>query len=66
MVLQRDLDRLNQWAEAKCMIFNNTKCWVLFFGHSSSMHHYRLGTEWLESCTQEKYLGVLADRGLEI
>ena len=47
------------------MSFSKTDCRVMPFDHNS-MHCYRLGAEWLESCTEKKDLEVLADNWLNV
>ena len=54
--IQRDLDRLESWAERNMMSFNERKCRVLYLERNNCMHQYTLGDDLLERSSAEKDL----------
>uniref|UniRef100_A0A8D0DX11 Reverse transcriptase domain-containing protein n=1 Tax=Salvator merianae TaxID=96440 RepID=A0A8D0DX11_SALMN len=64
--IQKDLDKLEQWAETNRMTFNREKCKVLHLGKKNDNIQYRMGGISLSSSTCEKDLGVLVDHRLNM
>ena len=48
------------------MKFSKAKCKVLHMGWGNPKHKYRLGDEWIESSHEEKDLGMLFDKNLNV
>lgn len=60
--IQRDLDRLEEWAHANLIKFPKDKCKVLDLGKSNPQYQYqyqyKLGNEQIEGSSAEKDLGM--------
>ena len=63
-VIQKDMDRMESWAEMNLMKFNRSKCRVPLLGRNNYIHRYRLGAGQLERSSAEKNLAVLMDNRL--
>ena len=64
--LQRDLDRLVQWAREWQMMFNVKKCKVMHMGRKNPRYQYRMNGQVLETVKQEKDLGVVISDDLKV
>ncbi|XP_059576183.1 uncharacterized protein LOC132247417 [Alligator mississippiensis] len=59
--LQKDLDRVQGWANKNKMHFNTDKCRVLHLGRSNQQHTYKMGNSLVESTEAERDLEVIID-----
>ncbi|GAB0175971.1 mitochondrial enolase superfamily member 1 [Grus japonensis] len=64
--IQRDLERLEKWANRNLMKFNKEKCKVLHLGRKKPRHVYMLRATKLGSSLAEKELGVLVDTKFDV
>ena len=62
--IQRDLDRLEKWADRNPIKFNSEKCKVLHLRRNNPSHQDMLEANCLESSFAEKDLGFLMDTKL--
>ena len=64
--IQRDLNRLDKWADRNLIKFNQEKCKVLHLGKNKPRHQYVLRATQLESSFSEIDLGALVDTKLDM
>jgi len=65
-VIQRDPDKLKQWAHVKLTKFNEAKCKVLHMGQGNAKCKHWLRGEGIESSPAKKHLGLLVDEKLNM
>ncbi|XP_060710826.1 uncharacterized protein LOC132835701, partial [Hemiscyllium ocellatum] len=64
--LQRDIDKLQSWAEMWQMEFNVAKCEVVHFGRNNKMMDYWANGRLLGSVDEQRDLGVHVHRSLKV
>lgn len=65
-VIQSDLHKLQQWADAWQMSFNVDKCKILHMGHGNMEYCYWLNGQELHHADTEKDLGILISNDLKV
>ncbi|GAB0203761.1 mitochondrial enolase superfamily member 1 [Grus japonensis] len=62
--IQRDLNRLEKWADRHLILLSKGKCKILYLGRNNpmSMYQYMLEANWLERQLAQKDLGILLNK----
>ena len=67
-VIQRDLDKLQEWSNSWQLLFNADKCKVLHVGKGNTENTYNMNVNGvvyeIKTCEEEKDLGVIFDKTL--
>lgn len=61
VAIQRNLSRVENWAERNLIKFLKGKREVLHLGRNNLGHEYMLRTNWLESSSAEKDVEILVE-----
>jgi hypothetical protein len=65
-ILQKDLNKISNWAEKWQMKFNANKCKVMHIGCKNILNDYTMDAVNLKSVERESDLGVIIDKSLKV
>ena len=64
--IQRDLNRVEKWAQDSLLRFNKSKCKLLRLGHGNGHYQYKLDDVRIEHSLDKKELELLVDGKLDM
>ena len=65
MELQKDINKLVEWANKRKMSFNVDKCSVMHIGHNNMQSNYNMSNQQLPTTDQQQDLGIIITKELK-